>query len=97
MKTAEEMFCDLGFNKVSTEYTGDNTIIYEKEVHSPNPLLIISLLVEFNIVTKMYQVWERQCHIYSGEAFEYRLPISKELDMAIHQQKKELGWWNDNE
>lgn len=93
MKTAREMFEDLGFvYKEEIESNGKlEGIIYKKEEKKlyPNDFRYTkSEIVVFNINNRTYASYECRDDVWGLDKMEVDIPLSK----AIQKQQEELGW-----
>ena len=85
MKTAKEMFEEMGFERDFSNYFNlldmDNVIKYTRE----NGLVTYSVI--FYLKEKQYAAMFNNMHIHGQRLF-----VDIKLHQAITQQMKELGW-----
>ena len=85
MKTAKEMFEELGYHIETNKFN----LFYKRENDS---LTIIFYLKEKYVrIVEEHYIGELGLYEYLG--IDY--PITVELHKAIHQQMKELGWLDE--
>lgn len=77
MKTAEEMFTQLGFIKCDGVYREGETLLYEKTICDGRDVLYVRFLYG------MVRVTELANYVYN---------IDGKLMKAIYKQMEELGW-----
>lgn len=85
MKTAKQLFEDIGYCVYTLPLMEEYFLTYRKEVMSDGWLHIID--IEFNTKRKTLRVVEHGCKY----GYAYTLNV-KEME-AIIQQCKELGWY----
>lgn len=81
MKTAKEMFEELGFIKNESICYNEQHILYEKELNDVCDILTIEFVDGYYVYTSSWRV---------------PMKTYKAIHLAIHKQMSELGWLDES-